>query len=560
MKKMGWRKKMSENTYVGGPIYSGYVKFRSSIYGRVVIIITISSFFLFLSFGIIFRSVNEEYMKSVIQENGNNIGFIVQGALYRSMLENDKTSLQGTLDVINTMSGIDDVNLYDEQNNLVYSSIVNDTINHGDPDCMRCHNNFNSMFSYKEKSYKIIDVNSECSMNHNNNNCRHLMIKSPILNRPSCSTSSCHAHSPNEEVLGSLIIKMPLRGLDLALKDSTTNYFLLASFLTVLLLLFLFFFTRKKIKDPLNAIIIASEAVAKGDRSTRLEIKPHQLSDMRMVSYAFNDMLDNLQSATNELRNWSQQLEYKVQKKSEELGQAQKELIHVERIASLGKLSLSVAHEINNPLSGILIYAKLIQKQLGSQDIEPVRKEMMLKNLKLIENETKRCGDIVKGLLDFSRKDQDGFESKHLQDILLDTYELMTHPMKIANVSFLSDFSAKHDLIHCSPNQIKQACIGILVNASEAVSENGEVIFKTSNPDEDHIRIEISDNGVGISEEDIPHIFEPFFSTKENVSGIGLGLAIVHGIVQNHKGKLDVKSERGKGTMISITLPLLKNQ
>ncbi len=557
---MGWRKKMSENEYVGGPIYSGYVRFRSSIYGRVVIIITISFFFLFLSFGVIFRSVNEEYMKSVIQENGNNIGFIVQGALYRSMMENDKTSLQGTLDVINTMTGIDDVNLYDDKNNLVYSSIVNDTINHGDPDCIRCHKNFNTMFSVKEKSYKIIDVNSECSMNHNNNNCRHLLIKSPILNSKSCSASACHAHSPDEEVLGSLIIKMPLRGLDLALKDSTTNYFLLASFLTVLLLVFLFFFTRKKIKDPLNEIIKASEAVAKGDRSTRLVIKPHQLSDMRMVSYAFNDMLDNLQVATNELRNWSQQLEYKVQKKSEELGQAQKELINVERIASLGKLSLSVAHEINNPLSGILIYAKLIQKQLSSQDVEPAKKEMMLKNLKLIENETKRCGDIVKGLLDFSRKDQDGFEAKHLQEILLDTYELMSHPMKIANVSFISDFSAKPDLIYCSPNQIKQACIGILVNASEAVSENGEVIFKTSNPDDDHIRIEISDNGIGIAEEDIAHIFEPFFSTKENMSGIGLGLAIVHGIVQNHKGKIDVKSERGKGTTISINLPLLKNQ
>jgi two-component system NtrC family sensor kinase len=556
---MGWRKKMSENTYSGGPFYSGYVKFRSSIYGRVVIIITISSFFLFLSFGIIFRSVNEEYMKSVIQENGNNIGFIVQGALYRSMLENDKTSLQGTLDVINTMTGIDDVNLYDNQNNLVYSSIVNDTVNHGDPDCIRCHRNFNTMFSVKEKSYKIIDINSECSMNHNNNNCRHLLIKSPILNRKSCYTSACHAHKPEEEVLGSLIIKMPLRGLDLALKDSTTNYFLLAFFLTILLLVFLFFFTRKKIKNPLNALILASEAVAKGDRSTRLEIKPNQLSDMRMVSYAFNDMLDNLQAATNELHNWSQQLEYKVQKKSEELGQAQKELINVERIASLGKLSLSVAHEINNPLSGILIYAKLIQKQLGNQDLDPTKKELMLKHLKLIENETKRCGDIVKGLLDFSRKDQDGFEPRHLHEILLETYELMSHPMKIANVNFLSDFSAKPDLIYCSANQIKQACIGILVNASEAVSENGEVLFKTSNPDEDHIRIEISDNGVGISEEDIPHIFEPFFSTKENVSGIGLGLAIVHGIIQNHKGKVDVKSERGKGTTISITLPLLKN-
>lgn len=183
----------------------------------------------------------------------------------------------------------------------------------------------------------------------------------------------------------------------------------------------------------------------------------------------------------------------------------------------------------------------------------------MLKHLKLIENETKRCGDIVKGLLDFSRKNQDGFEQKHLHEILTETYELMSHPMKIANVHFISDFSAKPDLIYCSPNQIKQACIGILVNASEAVSENGEVLFRTMNPDEDHIRIEISDNGVGISEEDIPHIFEPFFSTKENASGIGLGLAIVHGIIQNHKGKADVKSERGKGTTISLTLPLIRN-
>ena len=99
----------------------------------------------------------------------------------------------------------------------------------------------------------------------------------------------------------------------------------------------------------------------------------------------------------------------------------------------------------------------------------------------------------------------------------------------------------------------------MLVNASEAVSENGEVLFRAYNPDDDHIRIDISDNGVGIAEDDIPHVFEPFFSTKENVSGIGLGLAIVHGIVQSHKGKTEVKSERGKGTTMSIILPLLKD-
>jgi len=555
---MSWFEKMAVKNNVGAPIFKGYVKFRSSIYGRVVLIITISSLFLFVSFGIIFRSVNEEYMKSVISENGNNIGFLVEGALYRSMLENNRTSLQSTLDVINTMTGIDDVNMYDNKNNLVYTSISNDTTNHSNPDCKSCHKDFATMFSARARSYRIIDADSECIMNPNNNNSRHLLIKSPILNDPSCYTSACHAHSKNEVVLGSLIIKMPLKGLDSALKKSTTDYTLLAALMTFLLLIFLILFTNKKIKNPLNALIKASEAVAKGDKSTRLEIKPNQLSDMRMVSYAFNGMLDNLQTATTELQNWSQQLEYKVQKKSEELGQAQNELINIERIASLGKLSLSVAHEINNPLSGILIYTKLIYKQLGNQDFDPAKKETMLKHLKLIENETKRCGDIVKGLLDFSRKDQNGFEPRHLHEILHETFELMTHPMKVSNISFLADFNAKADLISCSPNQIKQICIAILVNASEAVGENGEVLIRTVNPDEDHVRIEIIDNGVGISEDDIPHIFEPFFSTKEKESGIGLGLAIVHGIVQSHKGKTDVKSIPGKETTISITLPLVR--
>ena len=234
-------------------------------------------------------------------------------------------------------------------------------------------------------------------------------------------------------------------------------------------------------------------------------------------------------------------------------------MIHIERIASLGKLSLSVAHEINNPLSGILIYTKLVYKQLSNQDIDPIKKESILRQLTMIENETKRCGNIVKGLLDFSRKDQDDFEPKHVHEVLRETYDLMTHPMKIANIHFYTDFSAKSDLIYCSPNQIKQACIAMLVNASEAVTENGEVILRTKNLNDDSFRIEITDNGKGIAPEDIPHIFEPFFSTKQNTSGHGLGLAIVHGIIQSHKGKIDVQSEPGKGTTISITLPLIKS-
>ena len=535
-----------------------YVKFRSSIYSRVVYIISISSLILFVLFGIIFRSVYEQNLNTVIRQNGNNIGSIVEGSLYHSMLENNKSTLQSTLDIINTMSGIDDVNMYDAKDSLVYSSFSSDTTTHSNPNCISCHQNIQSMFPRKEKSYRIINVKSECNMNQNDNSHRHLLIRSPILNEKSCYTASCHAHPASDEVLGSLIIKMPLYDLDNAVEKSSAKFYILATFTTLLLVLILILFTRKKIKDPLNDIIKASIAVSNGNKNTRLEIRSNQLDDMRMVSLAFNDMLDNLQSATEELQNWSQQLEYKVQKKSEELGAARNELIHIERIASLGKLSSSVAHEINNPLSGILVYTKLIYKQLSNPDLDEAKKQTILKHLKLIENETKRCGEIVKGLLDFSRKDQEDFESKHLHKILQDTYELMTHPIKIADISFHTDFAAKSDLIFCSPNQIKQACVAILVNATEAVLENGEIIISTRNPDAESIVFEITDNGIGMPEDDIPNIFQPFFSTKHDTSGIGLGLAIVHGIVKSHNGKIEVKSELGKGTTISITLPVIR--
>jgi two-component system NtrC family sensor kinase len=414
------------------------------------------------------------------------------------------------------------------------------------------------MFSMRERSYIIIDEKSDCSMNPGKPGQRHLLIRRPILNELSCYTASCHAHSENDEVLGSLIIRMPLRDLDRALQKSSVDFLLMALIITAIVVAMLILFTRKRIKDPLNSIITASEAVSAGQIKTRLDISSGLLDDMKMVSIAFNNMLDHIDRATNELENWSKQLEYKVQKKSEELSEAQNELITVERIASLGKLSASVAHEINNPLSGILIYTKLVYKQLEKQEITKEKRENMLRQLKLIETETMRCGDIVKGLLDFSRKDQDDFEERHLNEILQGTYELMMHHIRIANITFLTDLSAKHDIIYCSPNQIKQACIAILVNASEAVTENGEIVMRTKNRDTNTIRLEISDNGAGIAPEDIPHIFEPFFSTKRDARGIGLGLAIVHGIVQNHNGKVEVDSVVCRGTTITLIFQVRK--
>lgn len=497
-----------------------------------------------------------DFYNRTISKNGDNISSIIEGSLYYSMLDNDKAMLQRTMNIIGTMSGIDEVNLYNEQNQLAYSSVHREENCHCNPNCLSCHADLDAYFSPNEKSYAVVGYFPECGIHQHEAGIRHLLVRQPIFNEPSCYTAACHAHPESQKVLGSMLVTMPLDDLDSFSGESSTDFMLLALLIIILVVGFLVVFTRKRIKDPLNSIIKASEAVSSGDNKIRLEIKPNQLDDMHMVSVAFNNMLDKVDDATKELQNWSQQLEYKVQKKSEELSDAQNELIHVERIASLGKLSSSVAHEINNPLSGILVYSKLIQKQLGSAEFYHPRKDSILKNLKLIESETKRCGDIVKGLLDFSRKDREDFESVELHGLLDDTYRLMTHSIKMANCILRKEYEAGFDGIICSPNQIKQACVALVVNATEAIHEQGEIVMRTFNPDQEHISLAISDNGSGISLEDKPHVFEPFFSTKHNASGIGLGLSIVHGIVQNHKGEIEIDSELNKGTTITITFPL----
>lgn len=541
-------------------LYRKFYNFQASIFGRVILIIGLMSIILFLSFGFIFKTVYKNYLNGVLRQNGNNIGSVVEGALYRSMLKNDKTQLQSTLDLIKTMPGIDEVSLYDSKDELAYASFSYNTTVKGETQCKSCHPDIREMFPLKEKAYRIIDENSACNESiKGGGRFRQLMIRSPILNDQTCWISSCHAHNETQEVLGSLIIKMPLRQIDENMASSSGDFFMLAAISTFILVVVLVVFTRKKIKDPLNDIVLASEAVARGDNDMRLEIKPNLLNDLRVVSMAFNNMLDKISRANQELKEWSEHLEDKVQEKTKELLQIQGELIHVEKMTSLGKLSSSVAHEINNPLAGVLTFAKLVHKQLEDESPDEDTHEAVLDYLTIIEDETKRCGDIVKGLLDFSRKDSEDFQPAHLHDVLKYIQHLMDHQIRLSNIDFVIHTGATTDLIRCNENQIKQACVALLVNAMEAITGQGKIVIQTSNPDDNHIKLDISDTGCGIAEEHLKNIFEPFFSTKNKTNGVGLGLAIVHGITQNHNGKIEVSSRLMQGTTFSITLPLIKN-
>jgi len=233
--------------------FSGkYLKFGRSIYGRVVLIITILSVILFVSFGLIFKSVYQQYLNTVILQNGNNVGSLVEGALYHSMLENDESALQSTLDVIHTLPGIEDVNMYDAADSLIYSSFSTDTSANMNPNCKSCHKNLATMFPRKEKSYRIITAESECKMSKGLKGQRHLLIRSPILNSKSCYESSCHAHNASEDVLGSLVIKIPFKKLYAAVEKSSMEILILSRFKNLFFGFFLLLFSRRGIKKPFN--------------------------------------------------------------------------------------------------------------------------------------------------------------------------------------------------------------------------------------------------------------------------------------------------------------------
>jgi two-component system NtrC family sensor kinase len=228
-------------------------------------------------------------------------------------------------------------------------------------------------------------------------------------------------------------------------------------------------------------------------------------------------------------------------------------MVRIERMASIGRLAAIVAHEINNPLAGILTYSKLLLKKLQSSSLED---EKFKQGLEMIAGESARCGEIVKGLLQFARPAPPHFQKQDVNEVVRQSVRLLQHKMDLMNLETRFRFAEDAPPIVCDDQQIRQALVALLINACEAMRpEDGilkiETIYK---PDRHILEIVIQDNGIGMDEETKQHIFEPFFTTKE-AKGMGLGLAVVFGIVRKHSGSIRVESAPGRGSTFTIELP-----
>ena len=231
-------------------------------------------------------------------------------------------------------------------------------------------------------------------------------------------------------------------------------------------------------------------------------------------------------------------------------------MVHVAKMASMGKLAATVAHEINNPLGGILAYARLISRKISARPMTEEERKEALGYLEAAISEIKRCGNIVKNLLHFSSSSESVMEKVDIHNLIDKSLSITNHHFEMNDISTVTKLEAKDPNLIGNANQIVQMLIALFMNAVEAMPRGGALTVATQDVlDPDALRISVADNGRGIPQEIRSSIFEPFFTTKQDAHSVGLGLSVVYGIMLRHQGKIEVKSEPGRGTTFILTLP-----
>jgi len=358
------------------------------------------------------------------------------------------------------------------------------------------------------------------------------------------------AYEPIRNINGEIVGILYVGVLERPYIDTTNKVmctFILIAALCVVVLLILLYFSTSRIINPLQKMVTATQGIAKGDLSHTIEVTSQD--EIGFLAESFNRMTADLKIANEKLIEWGRTLERKVEERTEEIKKMQASLIQSEKLASLGKLAAGIAHEINNPLGGILIYSSLLLEDAAKEAPE-------YDNLEKIVRETTRCKKIVKGLLDFARPKDPEMSETDVNETLESALSLLKTQAIFQNVEIRKDYSSIPHII-ADKSQLQQVFINIILNAVDAMDGTGLLTIKTYLGErKQSVHIAISDTGHGIKEEDKARLFEPFFSTKEAGIGTGLGLSISYSIIQMHQGKIEVESEAGKGATFIVKLPL----
>lgn len=476
---------------------------------------------------------------------------LIQQATHQGMLLNRNEEVHQIIHTVARTPGVVGVRIYGPQGVVMYSGEPREIGRRADihaEACGACHQGGGSpreSLTRRElvRVYRGPDGH------------RVLGLINPIENSPACANGPCHAHPPDQKILGVLDVTMSLaeedRSLTAARRLSVTSAGLLVLAVGGSSALFI----RRFVRRPIRSLIAGAQRVAQGDLAARFEVESR--NELGQLAAAFNHMTRELAAAQRENEEWSRELESRVTEKAEKLAHTQKQVVHMEKMASLGTLAATVAHELNNPLAGILNYAKLVDRSLAEGAAAPGppegEREEIRGFLRIIQQEANRCGQIVRNFLLFARRTGGALALHNLNPVFDQSLAILRHHLEMRGVKLAWTPMAGDDRIVCDAGQIQQALLDLFVNAVEAMPEGG-VLTVAAREAGEAVEIEVTDTGVGITGEAMPHIFEPFYTTKEK-SGSGLGLSVVYGIVERHGGTIEVDSTVGKGTTFRLRLP-----
>lgn len=516
------------------------VKLNLLLLGAMVVI--------FALLGYVNVRLHRQHLEQNTLATAERISDVIKQGTTDYMLRNDREGLYRSIKTMASEPGIEKIRIFDQEGRITYTTTAaeqNHAVDKTAEACYACH----------AQSQPLSRLNRPDRFRiYRNDGHRVLGVITPIENQPACSNAACHAHPAEQQILGVLDTNLSLAKADVQLAEGSRRMIVYTAGALLLIALLSWFFVWQVVGRPVQALKRGTEHLAAGDLG--YQIATDSNDEIGDLARSFNDMSSQLKKEHNENVAWTQTLEQRVEQKTRELKRAHEHALHTEKMASIGKMAAVLAHEINNPLSGILTYAKLLRKWVDHDDGGQGRKKDICDSLDLIASESRRCGDLVKNLLTFSRTTPMNLQATNLNQIIDRSLRLIQHQLDLAGIQVQPQLDPELPQVVCDGAQIEQVLLALMVNAMDAMPQGGNLWLTTQASRESNtVRVIVRDDGTGISPDILPRMFEPFLTTKETGRGVGLGLAISRSILERHNGSIEVQSELGRGTTFTITLP-----
>ena len=492
----------------------------------------------------------EKQLLESMTRGADQLSRSITSATWQAMLADRRDDAYTVMKTIAEKQGVEKIRMFNKDGVLMFSTAQQEKLHLDERAevCTPCH-------SKSSTPLVKIDAPSRARTFRSPDGHRTLAMITPIYNEPSCANASCHAHPASVSVLGVLDLTIDASHFDDEMRNLRTRTAVMTILEILMIGVFLVFFTGRFVEKPILKLIGATKAISEMQLDHPIAITSSE--ELNQLAHSFNTMRERLQASRAENEEFTAKLENKVEERTRQLRSAQQKLVQTDRLASLGQLAASVAHEINNPISGVLNLSMLMQRVLKDDGIPPNRVPDFRRYLGQVSSETARVGRIVSDLLSFSRRSKPQTSDADLNAIVRTTVSLLAHKLQLSNVDLHLDLAEDVPKIHCDQSQIQQVVINLVMNAAEAIKGGGTVTVR-SRPSSDRksVTLDVTDSGSGMPPEVIRKIFDPFFTTKEEGKGVGLGLAVVYGIIEAHGGDIEVESKVGQGSTFQVTLPV----